>query len=227
VCVFPPRRHLPPRCWAQVLQGSERSRTAESTADLRRRRGGAAQRAAAAAAAAGGGPEPEPELEALPMRHAAEEQEAGEAAAVAAVGGPPPDLPPSVANPYGLSSALLKAKLEFDQKRRAKLAMGKHSCRHQPRGGWSSCDGCGRRCGSWRWLNDAPCPPFTSHGASIRQPFGCDRRCGSLLAVAAAVLSKVAVFALLLAVLAQRTSLSGLRVGVCSVHSPRSHRLPC
>ena len=42
----------------------------------------------------------------------------------------------SAANPYGLSAELLKAKLEFDQKRRATVALGKFSCRHQTRGGW-------------------------------------------------------------------------------------------
>lgn len=42
----------------------------------------------------------------------------------------------SAANPYGLSAELLKAKLEFDQKRRATTSLGKFSCRHQTRGGW-------------------------------------------------------------------------------------------
>ena len=42
----------------------------------------------------------------------------------------------SDANPYGLSAELLKAKLEFDQKRRGALALGKFTCRHQLRGGW-------------------------------------------------------------------------------------------
>ena len=37
----------------------------------------------------------------------------------------------SAANPYGLSAELLKAKLEFDQKRRATVALGKFTCRHQ------------------------------------------------------------------------------------------------
>jgi hypothetical protein len=37
----------------------------------------------------------------------------------------------SAANPYGLSAELLKAKLEFDQKRRAAVALGKFTCRHQ------------------------------------------------------------------------------------------------
>ena len=37
----------------------------------------------------------------------------------------------SAANPYGLSAELLKAKLEFDQKRRAAVTLGKFTCRHQ------------------------------------------------------------------------------------------------
>lgn len=43
----------------------------------------------------------------------------------------PTEAKRSAANPYGLSAELLKAKLEFDQKRRAAVALGKFTCRHQ------------------------------------------------------------------------------------------------
>ena len=43
----------------------------------------------------------------------------------------PAEAKRSSANPYGLSAELLKAKLEFDQKRRATVALGKFTCRHQ------------------------------------------------------------------------------------------------